>query len=193
MAGALTVIAPYAGRFARPFVSPVAGSRVPEHHLRRKRARCESAASAYLQAKTANGSAKVAIKDSERWMWSEACEMLLRAERLHRQLFQPAVGRHQAPAWEPPADVLETEGHVVIYVALPGVHQDHVELALDGGELVIAGMRVLPHELRNALIHRLELPQGRFERRIALPPGRYNQIAKNSIDGCLVITLRKSA
>jgi HSP20 family protein len=126
-------------------------------------------------------------------MWSEACEMLMRAERLHRQLFQPAIGRHQMPSWEPPVDVLETESHVVIYVALPGVNKDHLELAIDGPELVIAGARVLPHELRSALIHRLELPQGRFERRIALPPGRYDQIAKSSVDGCLVISLRKSA
>jgi HSP20 family protein len=135
----------------------------------------------------------VAIKDSERWMWSEACEMLMRAERLHRQLFQPQLRRQRAPSWEPPVDVLETETHIVIYVALPGVAPDHVELSIQGGELVIEGARVLPEELHNALIHRLELPQGRFERRIPLPTGRYNQITKNSMDGCLVINLRKAS
>jgi HSP20 family protein len=126
-------------------------------------------------------------------MWSEACEMLLRAERLHRQLFQPQARRSSAPSWEPPVDVLETETHIVIYVALPGVSQDHVELSIEGGELVMEGARVLPDELHNALIHRLELPQGRFERRIALPTGRYNQITKNSVDGCLLISLRKAS
>ncbi len=25
------------------------------------------------------------------WMWSEACEMLARAERMHRDLFRPAA------------------------------------------------------------------------------------------------------
>jgi HSP20 family protein len=133
------------------------------------------------------------MKDTERWMWSEACDMLMRAERLHRQLFQPQITLYRAPAWEPPADVLETDSHVVIYIALPGVSPEHVEVAIDGPELVIAGVRVLPEELQNAAIHRLELPQGRFERRIALPAGRYNQIAKKSADGCLVISLRKSA
>lgn len=130
--------------------------------------------------------------EKERWMWSEACEMLMRAERLHRQLFQPNGGR-RLPSWEPPADVLETESHIVIYVALPGVSQDDVELAIQGGDLVIAGLRILPRELQNALIHRLELPQGRFERRITLPAGRYNQIAKKTADGCLLISLRKAA
>jgi len=133
----------------------------------------------------------MAIKDTERWMWSEACEMLMRAERLHRQLFQPQGGTYQAAAWEPPADMLETDSHIVIYVALPGVNQDGVELAIDGGELVIAGARIIPAELNDAIIHRLELPQGRFMRRIPLPRGRYDQITKAAANGCLVISLRK--
>jgi HSP20 family protein len=32
---------------------------------------------------------------------------------------------------------------------------------------------VVPEQLRTATIHRLELPQGRFYRRLRLPPGRY--------------------
>jgi HSP20 family protein len=142
---------------------------------------------------TKNRRVEMAIKDTERWMWSEACERLMRAERLHRQLFQPQGGTYQAAAWEPPADLLETDSHIVIYVALPGVDQDNVELLIDGGELVISGARIIPVELRNAVIHRLELPQGRFKRRIPLPRGRYDQIAKASANGCLVISLRKFA
>src|SRR5262245_44070664 len=120
----------------------------------------------------------MAINDTERWMWSEACEKLMRAERLHRQFFQPQGATHQTPAWEPPADVFETDNHVIIYVALPGVDQDKVELAIDGGDLVISGARLMPAELRNAVVHRLELPQGRFRRRIPLPRGAYHQIIK---------------
>ncbi|NJM34560.1 MAG: Hsp20/alpha crystallin family protein [Rhodomicrobium sp.] len=135
----------------------------------------------------------MAIKDTERWMWSEACEMLMRAERLHRQLFQPQGITNHAAAWEPPADVFETESQVVIYVALPGVDQDRVELAIEGGDLIIAGARTIPVELCNAAVHRMELPQGRFMRRISLPRGTYDQIAKKAVDGCLCISLRKYA
>ena len=53
-----------------------------------------------------------------------------------------------------------------------GVDPDEVEALIDRGILVVSGRRVLPAELRNARILRLELPQGRFERRIPLPPGR---------------------
>jgi HSP20 family protein len=126
------------------------------------------------------------------WMWSEACEMLARAERLNRELFRPRGEVARAPAWEPPLDMLETEREVLVLVALPGVNPAAVEAALDGGDLVVAGTRILPAELRTAVIHRLELPQGRFERRLRLPPGRYSSVRRSTVDGCLLITLQKS-
>src|SRR3974390_1793833 len=105
------------------------------------------------------------------WMWSEACAMLARAEGLHRELFRPTgLG---ASTWEPPVDVLETEREVLVLVALPGVDPDRVEAVIEGNDLVVVGTRVVPAELRTAVIHRLELPQGRFARRVRLPAGRY--------------------
>jgi HSP20 family molecular chaperone IbpA len=124
-------------------------------------------------------------------MWAEACELLERAERLNRQFFQPRPGRGRRPTWEPPVDVLETEREVLVLVALPGVSPERVEAAIEDGILVIAGTRVLPPQLRTAVIHRLELPQGRFERRVRIPAGRYGDVRRASVDGCLVITLRK--
>jgi HSP20 family protein len=122
------------------------------------------------------------------WMWSEACDSLARAERLHRQFFQP----RRPGTWEPPVDILETEREVLLFFALPGVSIDKVEAIIDGSDLVVAGTRVLPPELRTAVIHRIELPQGRFERRVRLPAGRYRDVVRAAADGCLVITLRKA-
>ncbi len=69
-----------------------------------------------------------------------------------------------------------------------------MSLAIDGDWcLVIKGERALPAVLRTAVIHRLELPQGRFERRVALPAGRYDNIRREARDGCLIVTLRKLA
>ena len=126
------------------------------------------------------------------WMWSEACEMLARAERMHRELFRPAGLREHQPAWEPPVDILETEFEVVALIALPGVDAENAEAAIDGGDLVIAGTRTYPPILRTAAIHRLELPQGRFYRRVRLPAGRYSGVRRAVADGCLVITLQKA-
>jgi HSP20 family molecular chaperone IbpA len=126
------------------------------------------------------------------WMWSEACEMLARAERLHREVFRPARSASRLPTWEPPVDILETGREVLVLVALPGVDADRVEVAIEGDDLVVAGTRVLPAELRTAVIHRLELPQGRFARRVRLPAGRYSDVRRSFVHGCLLITMQKS-
>src|SRR5271166_2342698 len=123
------------------------------------------------------------------WMWSEAFEMLARAERMHRQFFRPASS---AVAWEPPVDVLETDRAVLVLVALPGVDLGEVKALIDAGQLIISGIRAYPAEMQTAVIHRLELPQGRFERRVPLPPGRYGAIHRSAANGCLLITLQKS-
>ena len=124
------------------------------------------------------------------WMLSDAIAALAEAERMHRQVFQPPRGDGAEPCWEPPVDVLETEHEVLVLVALPGVDPDRVEALIEDGQLVVRGRRVLPPELRRAVIHRLELPQGRFERRIPLPAGRYS-VRHHAGYGCLVFTLEK--
>jgi len=132
--------------------------------------------------------------DPRAWMWSEALDMLNRAERMHRQMFQPApdAPRHRGtPSWEPPVDVLETERELLVLAALPGVDPDHIKVAINSGVLTIAGERVLPPELHRATIHRMELPQGRFERNLALPPGRYEVAHPRVVNGCLAVVLRK--
>lgn len=127
-------------------------------------------------------------EDSPDWMWSDALAALEQAERLHRQLFAP---RH-ASTWEPPVDVLETGHEVLIYVALPGVDAHEVKAVIEGGALIVSGRRTLPHALRTAAIHRLELPQGRFERHITLPAGHYGAVDVSNERGCLVIRLHKA-
>lgn len=132
-------------------------------------------------------------KDPVNWMLSEAIESLARAERLRQQFFSlhAAAGSRES-CWEPPIDVLETDREVLILVALPGVDPDEVQAVIDDGVLVISGQRTLPKELRDARIHRLELPQGRFERRIALPVGRY-AVSRFAVNGCIVLRLAKTA
>ena len=128
----------------------------------------------------------MSTKDPVNWMLAEAIDSLARAERLSQQFFSL-----RESGWEPPIDVLETEDEVLIFVALPGVDPDQVEAMIEDGILIISGRRVLPAELQNARIHRLELPQGRFERRIALPVGRY-VVSRFAVNGCIGLRLAKS-
>jgi HSP20 family protein len=123
-------------------------------------------------------------------MWAEACELLDRAERLQRQFFRPASSAPQA-TWEPPVDVFETPAALWVVVALPGVAEEQLEVRLDGAAIVVAGERRLPVHGRAAVVYRLEIPHGRFERRIELPPGRFQIGRHELVYGCLVLSLEK--
>jgi HSP20 family molecular chaperone IbpA len=126
------------------------------------------------------------------WMWSEALEMLARVERLQRQSFQPRPPERAKPVcWEPPVDIFETARELVVIVALPGVDPRAVNVTVENGVLEIYAERSPPPALGMATIHRLELPQGCFRRRLLLPNGAYGDIQSGMENGCLVITLRK--
>ena len=123
-------------------------------------------------------------KEFTSWMWFEAVDRLSRAQRLHQQFFTPHEYGAE-PAWQPPVDVLETETEVLIFCALPGVDPESVDAVIEGGTLMVSGKRVLPDELRTALIHQLELPQGRFAEE-PLPPGRLRTVKRQAVNGCLL-------
>jgi HSP20 family molecular chaperone IbpA len=124
-------------------------------------------------------------------MWAEACALLKQAEQLHRQFFEPSQEAGRAARWEPPVDVFETELEVWIIAALPGVAPEAVRVEIEGATLTIAGARPLPSKGLNANIVRLEIPYGRFERRIALSP-RLRLADRELRNGCLVLTFAKS-
>ena len=134
----------------------------------------------------------MAPRNMDLWMWSQAREMLARAEELRDQFFELRRGG-DVPNWEPPADVFETPTELFVIVALPGVDIAKAETVIDGGDLVVIGIRRLPGVLRGARIHRLELPHGRFERRIPLPAGRFDDVRRDAADGCLIVRLHKHA
>ncbi len=119
-------------------------------------------------------------------MWVDALAAVARAERLRREFFHPA-----SPGWEPPVDLLETDEGLILVVALPGVRAADVDLVIGGGEIGVIGNRRLPAVRGPARIHRMELPHGRFERRVALPPGAYELVRRDLADGCLTVVLRK--
>lgn len=125
-----------------------------------------------------------------RLMWADALELLDRAERLQRQFFQTAESS-SGPSWEPPVDLFETDRGLTLLIALPGVPPDQIHISIEQGELHITGYRQWPRELRSATIWRLEVPHGRFERRLELPPGIYAVEQQESNHGCVAIYLRR--
>ena len=127
-------------------------------------------------------------------MWSEALSVLERADRLHRQFFTPPV-THLAPAWEPPVDVIEAGDELRVQIALPGVSPDSITIGIDPGGITVSALRAFPCRDSGAHIHRVEIPYGRFERRIQLPlDDPYSPLelsAKALVDGVLTLVFRR--
>jgi HSP20 family protein len=124
-------------------------------------------------------------------MWAEACSMIERAEQMHRQFFQPGFAASPRASWEPPVDVFESEQGLLIVVALPGVESQDIEIVSEPEMLRVAGVRRLPVVAQGTAIQRLEIPQGRFERRIGLPAARWELGRSTLLNGCLLLSLTK--
>lgn len=125
-------------------------------------------------------------------MWSEALSLLEQADRLQRQFFRPPTA--EARAWEPPVDVIETADGLTIHVALPGVPADSIAVRIKADSITIYGVREFPAREGAARIHALEIPYGRFERRITLPMQALALSKEHLQNGCLTLTFgRKEA
>jgi HSP20 family molecular chaperone IbpA len=130
-------------------------------------------------------------KDPVVLMFAQACELMDQASRMHRQFFRPVQIAQSFATWEPPIDLYEDEEQFVVVVAMPGVSADDVRVRYEPGEVVVHGTRGLPFRGARRSVRRLEIPYGDFERRIALPPGRYEGLPPELAQGCLVLTLKK--
>lgn len=133
----------------------------------------------------------MAIRNPQSWMWAEACEMLEQAQRLQRQFFRFGHAVEAQPRWEPPVDIVAQDYGVEVTLALPGVARENVQVRVDHGSLSVIAHRAPPVTERTRQVHRLEIPYGRFERRIALPPGRYELSEQECVNGCLVLRLTR--
>ena len=130
--------------------------------------------------------------DPTGWMWIHACEVIVKAERLQRQFFQPSASQRALAIWEPPVDVFEDDGEIVIVVAMPGVAPERVQVSHEPGTLVVRGVRPLSISGLRHRVRQLEIPYGAFERRIPLPQGRLEIGAPELAQGCLTLRLRKT-
>src|SRR3954451_5242068 len=133
------------------------------------------------------------IRDPRNWMWAQALEMLDQADRLQRHFFDPGPSDNGVPSWEPPVDIIETDLEYWILIALPGVAPQRVTAHVEDTALMVEGERPMPAKAFPGAIRRLEIPYGRFARRIPLAPGRFELREQSFDNGCLVIGLRRLA
>ena len=133
------------------------------------------------------------VGDPRTWMWAQALAILDEADRFHRHFFEPGRSAADQPCWQPPVDIIETDDDYWILVALPGVSPQRVRATIEGGSLVLQGERPMPAKSFPGAIKRLEIPYGRFERRVPIPSGRFEVREQRFENGCLVVGLRRLA
>jgi HSP20 family protein len=124
-------------------------------------------------------------------MWVEACEVLDRAERLQRQFLRYVGPGVDAAVWEPPVDIQEAADGLILLFALPGVVAEEISLTLAPTELIVSAMRPLKLSSPDAVIRRLEIPHGRFFRRIPLSGVPLKLATKRYENGCLEVRLTR--
>lgn len=129
-------------------------------------------------------------RDVHGWMWGEAVSLLEQAERLQRAFARPAAAEQ---SWEPPVDVVESAEVLFVHVALPGVSADAIVVELEASAITVSAVRGFPITARGARLHRIEIPYGRFFRRIPLPVYLLEPAGRSFIDGCLTLAFRKIA
>lgn len=125
--------------------------------------------------------------DARAWMLAEALEVLQSAERLQRSFFQLGIPS-QVPTWAPPVDMYTHEGQLGLLIAMPGVPEDRFEVGLEPEAIVVRGERAISATGHGAIL-RMEIPYGRFERRIELPRGMYRIAGVQLEYGCLRVHL----
>ena len=129
-------------------------------------------------------------RDLHSLMWGEPLSLLEQAERLQRQFFR--VGSSAAArTWEPPVDLIESGDALRVHVALPGVGAEAWAIGLEHDAVPVSALRAFPASEGGARIHRLEIPYGRFERRIALPMHALELTGRSLANGLLTLTFAK--
>lgn len=89
-----------------------------------------------------------------------------------RELSQVLHNQTQVNAFIPPADLLIDDG-VTVYMDVPGLHADDIEIELQDDVLTVSGERAFPYaqEDGGGPARRIERGFGRFQRSIRVPSG----------------------
>lgn len=98
----------------------------------------------------------------------------------------------QEGIWQPPVDIYEDEGSVVIKADLPEIDQKDIDVKIEDTTLVLRGERRHEADFAKEKYHRIERYYGQFQRSFSLPPTIDVTKVKASCDkGVLTIILPK--
>jgi HSP20 family protein len=85
--------------------------------------------------------------------------------------FAPLLGQTARTPFLPAADVMVSDGDLLLTMDVPGMTQDELSIEVIDDYLVVRGERARPSLPENASVEHSERAFGKFERRIKLPAG----------------------
>ena len=92
-------------------------------------------------------------------------------ERIWEQLTQggPPSSSFCTSGIEPPADVLQTDGEIIVRMELAGLRGSELDVEVVDDQLTVRGTKQEPPRPENARYAQMEIMGGPFERRVTLP------------------------
>jgi HSP20 family protein len=116
--------------------------------------------------------------------------------RLFGNVQQTDSSSSATATWVPAVDIHEYADRFELYVDVPGVEPNSVELTLDNGVLTLSGERVYKNSKGDGDLQsrRIERSQGHFYRRFVLPDTVDSEkVNATGKDGVLTVTIPKQA
>ena len=102
--------------------------------------------------------------------------------------------RPQTGAFIPPADLLIDDDGVTVYMDVPGLRSDNLEIELENDQLTVRGERPFPYPREDGKgpVRSIERGFGRFERSIRVPRGLDPEAINAALsDGVLTLRIPK--
>ena len=117
-------------------------------------------------------------------------EKVLSRDPLLRDVLEQAVpGARRAGPFTPDVDVLVTEDGWEVFIDVPGVRREYLDVELEGTRMVVQGTRSAGHP-SGAKVVSVERPTGDFRRSFAIPAGADGDAVRARLrDGVLQVTL----
>ncbi len=93
-------------------------------------------------------------------------------------------------SWNPPMDVLEKDGNLILKLHVPGISERDINLKLEGSVLTISGEKKSIDNGKDADFRQSEISHGSFTRTFTLPETvEADKISASFKNGILTITL----
>jgi HSP20 family protein len=111
-----------------------------------------------------------------------------------RELGQVLHNQGTVRAFVPPADLLIDDDGVTVYMDVPGLRAEDIQIELENDVLTVSGERPFPYAREDGTgpARRVERGFGRFQRSLRVPPGLNPDAIEASIsDGVLKLHIPK--